>query len=235
MESSIPFSNVRAITLDLDDTLWPVLPTLLHAEKTLRDWLRSNTPATADLLANDSAGIRTRVVQRTPERAHDMSWLRTEVLREAMQQAGDDPSSAVEAFELFLAARQQITFYDEVLDVLCGWAQRYPLVAISNGNADIHRVGLGQVLQGAVSADKMDCAKPDPRMFEAACALSGVAPEHTLHIGDDWHLDVQAARAVRMQTAWIKRPDLSHDKAPPESAREPFFEDLRALDKALHG
>ena len=30
----------RAITLDLDDTLWPVGPTLVAAERVLSDWLR---------------------------------------------------------------------------------------------------------------------------------------------------------------------------------------------------
>ncbi|MGB7298819.1 MAG: HAD-IA family hydrolase [Burkholderiaceae bacterium] len=228
------YQPIEAITLDLDDTLWPVLPTLIAAEKTLREWLHSNTPATASLLAEQATEIRRALVEGQPENAHNMSWIRAELLREAMRQAGDDPALATEAFELFLAARQQVVFYDEVLDVLSGWADKYPLVAVSNGNADIHRVGLGKLFRGAISAHEQGCAKPDRRMFEAACALSGVPPERTLHIGDDWTLDIQAARAVSMQTAWIKRPDLKHDKAPSESHGEPFFKDISALDKVLH-
>ena len=46
---------IRAITLDLDDTLWPVLPTLLRAEETLAAWLASQAPATASHLATPAA------------------------------------------------------------------------------------------------------------------------------------------------------------------------------------
>ena len=231
------YADIQAITLDLDDTLWPVLPTLIGAEKTLKAWLSDNTPATAELFARENVRteLRNQILSQYPDRAHDMSWLRAEMLRQAMQQAGDDPAHAEPAFDLFLAARQQVQFYDDVLHVLERWAKRYPLVAISNGNADIHRVGLGSLFQGAVSAHEIGCAKPDPRMFQAAFELTGATAQNTLHIGDDWHLDIQAARLMDMQTAWIKRPDLKHDKAPPESASEPFFEDLLALDGALHG
>ena len=35
-----------AITLDLDDTLWPSRPVLLHAEHMLSTWLAEHAPAT---------------------------------------------------------------------------------------------------------------------------------------------------------------------------------------------
>ena len=37
---------IRVLTLDLDDTLWPVGPTLVRAEQMLHDWLRAQAPAT---------------------------------------------------------------------------------------------------------------------------------------------------------------------------------------------
>ena len=44
--------RVRAITLDLDDTLWPIEPVMLRAEQRLDAWLRTHCPpvATADYL-----------------------------------------------------------------------------------------------------------------------------------------------------------------------------------------
>ncbi|HNI85823.1 MAG TPA: type VI secretion system ImpA family N-terminal domain-containing protein, partial [Ottowia sp.] len=33
--------RIRAITLDLDDTLWPVWPTIARAEDALRAWLHT--------------------------------------------------------------------------------------------------------------------------------------------------------------------------------------------------
>ena len=37
--------KVRAITLDLDDTLWPIWPTIARAERALQDWLRARAGA----------------------------------------------------------------------------------------------------------------------------------------------------------------------------------------------
>ena len=45
----LDLSRIRAITLDLDDTLWPVWPTIHRAEQVLSDWLMQHAPATAAL------------------------------------------------------------------------------------------------------------------------------------------------------------------------------------------
>jgi putative hydrolase of the HAD superfamily len=37
-------SKIQAITLDLDDTLWPVWPTIARAEVVLHDWLEVHAP-----------------------------------------------------------------------------------------------------------------------------------------------------------------------------------------------
>ncbi|NCY26283.1 MAG: HAD family hydrolase, partial [Alphaproteobacteria bacterium] len=45
-------ARITAITLDLDDTLWPVMPTLVRAEAALCDWLVPRAPRTAALFAD---------------------------------------------------------------------------------------------------------------------------------------------------------------------------------------
>ncbi|MDB5930798.1 MAG: HAD-superfamily hydrolase subfamily variant 3, partial [Polaromonas sp.] len=35
---------VKAVTLDLDDTLWPIWPTIERAEKALNGWLAAHAP-----------------------------------------------------------------------------------------------------------------------------------------------------------------------------------------------
>lgn len=226
----------RAITLDLDDTLWPVMPTLVAAEQALSVWLGSEAPATAAQLdAERRAALRKAVLRDHPERAHDFGFVRHELLRRALSEAGDDPALADEAFAVFLAARQQVTLFDDVRPVLAKWSARYRLVAVSNGNADIKRVGLADYFVGAISAHEIGCAKPDPRMFHEACRLAGVPAEHTLHIGDDPHLDVIAAREAGLHSAWLRRPDFAH-RHPADtcgSASPSPFEDLHALEAAL--
>jgi putative hydrolase of the HAD superfamily len=229
-------SSLRAITLDLDDTLWPVGPTLVAAERVLSDWLLANAPATAAATDADArTAIRRALVAEFPDRAHDMSFLRHEGLRRAMRAAGDDPRLADEAFAVFLDARQRVVPFDDVAPVLARWARRWRLVAVTNGNADVGRTGLGEFFSGAVSAHEIGCAKPDPRMFVAACRAAGVDPSQALHVGDDPHLDVLGARAAGLHAAWLRRPQFAH-RHPADACGEGVvapFEDLHALDAAL--
>ena len=227
---------LRAITLDLDDTLWPVGPTLVAAESVLAEWLRTHAPRTAAATTPQArAAIRQALLAERPEHAHDMSFLRREGLRRAMLAAGDDPALAEPAFEVFLDARQRVEPFDDVVPVLSRWARRFRIVAVTNGNADVGRTGLGAFFVGAVSAHELGCAKPDPRMFHAACRVAGVEPAQVLHVGDDPHLDVLGARDAGLHAAWLRRPALAH-RHPPDACgdRAPApFEDLHALDAAL--
>lgn len=78
--------KVKAITLDLDDTLWPIWPTIARAEAALQDWLRHRAPRTADLLADDLQRHRLReeVILGQPELRHHLSAIRTEMIRRAL-------------------------------------------------------------------------------------------------------------------------------------------------------
>ena len=228
--------TLRAITLDLDDTLWPVGPTLVAAERVLADWLLAHAPRTAAATTPESrAAIRRALLAERPERAHDMSFLRREGLRRAMAAAGDDPALADPAFEVFLDARQRVEPFDDVAPVLSRWAGRFRLVAVTNGNADVARTALGAYFAGAVNAHVLGCAKPDPRMVHEACRLAGVDPAETLHVGDDPLLDVRAARDAGLRAAWLRRPAFAH-RHPADACGDGVpapFEDLHALDAAL--
>jgi len=230
--------TLRAITLDLDDTLWAVGPTLVAAEQALAQWLRTHAPTTAGATTPETrAAIRKQILLEHPDRSHDLNFVRTEGLRRALRSHGDDPALADEAFAVFLDARQRVTCFDDVRPVLARWAQRYRLVAVTNGNADIGKVGLGDLFAGAVNAHEIGCAKPDPRIFLAACEIAGAAPDAVLHIGDDPHLDVVAARAAGLKAAWLRRADFAHRHPADALSAHSIapYEDLRAIDAMLHG
>jgi putative hydrolase of the HAD superfamily len=121
------------------------------------------------------------------------------------------------AFEAFFAERQRVDLFDDALPALRFWSQRYPVVALSNGNADVHRVGIGQHFHASVSAQSLGVAKPHFRIFEAGAAAAGVQPHEVLHIGDDAHADGVGALAAGMQVAWLNREghDWSHGDTRP--------------------
>ena len=203
----LDLSRVRAITLDLDDTLWPIWPTIVRAEAVMQTWLAEHAPATAALCLQPGVlrGTRERMASERPDLAHDLSALRRETIRCLLLQAGDDPVLAEPAFEVFFAERQRVELFDDARPALAWLGARYPVVALSNGNADLQRVGIAAHFHAAVAARDFGVGKPDPRIFHAAANAAGVPAHAVLHIGDDAHLDALGALEAGMQAAWINR------------------------------
>ncbi len=202
-------ASLKALTLDLDDTLWPVWPTIVRAEAELRAWMQQQAPATA--AAFDDRSLRKRreaLVRERPDWAHDFTAIRRESIRRALADCGEAPELAEPAFEVFHAARQRVDLFADVLPALERLAARWPLLALSNGNADVARVGLGRYFVASVNARDAGMAKPAPGIFHAACARIGALPAAVLHIGDDGALDVDGALAAGLRAAWVQRADL---------------------------
>ncbi|ARU04427.1 HAD family hydrolase [Comamonas serinivorans] len=199
--------SIRAISLDLDDTLWPVVPTIVRAEEQLRRWLALHAPATATLAGQGSASkaAREAVLARYPDKLHDFSHLRRESIRHLLTLAGDDPALAEPAFDEFFAWRQKVDLYPDALPALQLLAAKYPIVALTNGNADVARVGLSPYFAGAISARQFGMAKPAPAIYAAVAEHVGVPMEAVLHVGDDPELDVAGALAAGQQAAWVNR------------------------------
>jgi HAD superfamily hydrolase (TIGR01549 family) len=212
---------IKAITLDLDDTLWPVWPVIERAEAALDQWLGRHAPMTAALFANPTArhDIREQVLRTRPELKSNLSAIRREAIRLALYRSKENPLLAEEAFEVFFAARHEVTLFDDAVLALEFFSARYPVVALSNGNADVHRIGLGPYFRAAISAQEFGVGKPDPRIFVAAAGAVDVLPHNVLHVGDDAALDVLGALNAGMQAAWVNRADhlWSHEILPHES------------------
>ena len=214
----LDLSLIEAITLDLDDTLWPVWPAIERAEKALDQWLGEHAPMAAALFSSSSArlDIRQQVVRAHPEWSHDLSAIRREAIRIALVRSGENPELAHPAFDVFFEARHSVQLFDDTLLALEFLAGRFPLVAVSNGNADVHRIGLGRYFHASISAQAFGVGKPDPRIFHAAAGALDLTPAQVLHIGDDPELDVLGALNCGMQTVWVNRTghDWAHDMAP---------------------
>jgi HAD superfamily hydrolase (TIGR01549 family) len=205
----LDIARIKAISLDLDDTLWPIWPTIERAEKVLHDWLVHNAPMAAALFSSPSAlrEIRDHMATNRPELKHDLSAVRRESIRLALYRAGENPLLAEKAFEVFFAERQRVDLFDDARPALEFLAARFPLVSISNGNADLARVGIGEFFRAAISAREFGVGKPDPRIFHAAAGAVEVTTEEMLHVGDDATLDALGALNAGMQVVWVNRSD----------------------------
>ncbi len=229
----LDIARIKAISLDLDDTLWPIAPTIRRAEQVLANWLTQHAPATAALLADPQArvAVREHVLQTQPDISHNLSAVRLESIRTALQRAQEDGDLAEPAFDVFFAERMRVELFDDVLPALDLLAARFPIVALSNGNAHVERVGLGSFFVHSISASEYGVAKPDPRIFRAAADKVGVDCSQVLHVGDDAALDVLGALAAGMQTVWVNRAQhlWRHSEQQPHHTVETLTELVAAL------
>jgi putative hydrolase of the HAD superfamily len=198
--------ELRAICFDLDDTLWDVHSVLARAEAAVSEHLAARHP---EFGAAHPPAVRMQarleLARAMPERAHDLTWLRTESMRRLALAAGLPARIGDEAFEVFMAHRNRVTLFDDVLPALRALGEHYMLATLSNGNADLEQIGLAPHFKVTLNAISVGAAKPDPRAFGAVATALRCDPAQIAYVGDDPYADVLGARAAGMQTVWINR------------------------------
>jgi len=198
--------RVRAICFDLDNTLWDVEPVLVRAERILADWLRSRYPKIPQAFSPaETLELRAALLREQPHQAHDLTFLRRETIARMAEAAGYDRAMAHEAFELWHAARNEVTPFREVLPALERLKARYRLATLSNGNADLEAIGIAHHFEVTLHAAALGCAKPDARAYSALADALTLKPAEILFVGDEPHADVAGPRTAGMQTVWVNR------------------------------
>ena len=226
--------DIRTITLDLDDTLWAIGPVIERAEAALYDWLADNVPRVVHRYAReDMLAVRRQVQEEHAERAHDLSFLRRTALARMGVAAGCGDGFVDDAFAVFEEARNTLELFPEVRPALTSLGRRYRLVAVTNGNAKLDRIGIADLFDDFVSAATAGAAKPARHIFDVAVEAGGADRHETLHVGDHPEADVNGARAAGLKTVWMNR--LGHDW--PEQFEQPdgIVADLSELDRLLDG
>ena len=199
-------NDIRTITLDLDDTLWDVAPVIRRAETRLREWLAERYPRIVDMhQPDDIVELRAQVLAEFEDQSHDLTFIRQQVLARMGVAAGYGDGFVDEAFAVFDTERNTIELFPDVRPVLESLASRYTLVAVTNGNARLERIGIDHLFDAVVSARTAGAAKPARRIFDAAVSVGGAAAHETLHVGDHPEFDVHGARAAGLRTAWLNR------------------------------
>lgn len=223
--------EIQTITLDLDDTLWAIGPVIARAEQRLQDWLAENYPRVPEqVTAERRAEIRTRVLAEHIDRAHDLTFLRREIIARVGRAAGYEVDVDA-AFDIFDAERNTLELYPDVLPALRSLKRRFTLIAVTNGNADLEKIGISELFDGCVTARLAGVAKPGLTIFQMAVQKGGALPEQTLHVGDHPSMDVDGARAAGLRAVWINRSSLTW----PENIARPdaVINDLHELDELL--
>jgi putative hydrolase of the HAD superfamily len=201
---------IRAITLDLDDTLWPCEPTIQRAERLAHEWLAGRAPEIIAPWSIERLRERRMAIHAArPELRYDFVAIRRLVLQAVFRDSGANDAQSAEIIEgtldVYMTARNEVELYPEVLACLERLSQRYRIASLSNGNACLVQIGLDHLFHAMISAHAHRSGKPDPALFHIACRELGCAPEETVHLGDDIELDIRGARAAGLHTVWMNR------------------------------
>ncbi|HET6553489.1 MAG TPA: HAD family hydrolase [Dyella sp.] len=198
--------RIRALTLDLDDTLWPVLPALERADREVDAFLRQHYPDVARAWPIPAMrALRAEVAAERTDLAHDFTAQRHLTMRRAFATCGIEDAPLEALWEIYFSARNGVELYPDSLPALERITGRWPIASLTNGNADLDRIGIRLHFAHHVCARDTGVAKPDPRIFAAAAERLGLLPAEILHVGDDPELDVVGARDAGLCTAWINR------------------------------
>jgi len=231
--------NVSALSFDLDDTLWPFQPAVEHAEMALHSWLVGRAPKTRRILRTwrNLAELRDDYERSRPDLVGNFRALRIGSIELALKLAEEDVTLVEEAYDVFYSTRQKVDFYEDVWPALTWLSTRFPLVAVTNGNADLRLTGGAEFFRDAFSARALGIAKPEAGIFHAAAKGAGVSAAELLHVGDDFHLDFLGALNAGLQAVWLIRENHLEGKHLGHSACRPHLSihNLSVLCRALGG
>ncbi len=225
--------QVTVIAFDLDDTLWPCMPTIDHAEETLYEWLKVHYPRITERFnPTQMVDHRREFSAREQRYTVDMTAMRRDFLQHLADTHDYDGEQLTRTgFEVFFEARQQVEFYDDVLPCLQRLRRKFRLGSISNGNASIEHVGLADLIEHSVSASDLMVAKPDRLIYEHLAACFDAPPEEIVYVGDHPAYDVVGALAAGYQAVWMNRDSITWPDHLPEPDHQ--VTDLHQLEALL--
>ena len=213
-----PPGKIRAMTFDLDDTLYDngdvILTTVRKTHQALQQW----HPALAGVTVSDYEAARDRVKREEPEAVHDVTLWREKALFRVMLKAGLPHETChqgvSEVMSVFARWRSDVEMPDATHRTLGYLAERIPLVAITNGNAEPEKMGIAGYFRFILRAGPDGRAKPAQDMYRLAAERLQLPAAEILHIGDDLTTDVAGAIANGFQSCWINPGDRDLMTAP---------------------
>ena len=177
---------------------------MVRAERVFYRWLGERYPRVCENFTPEALVVHRRAYAGNfPELRHDFSELRRRWLAHLAETFEYGPDMVEEGFRVYWEQRNAVQLFDPVPAVLASLAARYSLGTITNGNADVHYIGIGHHFDFVMTAARAGVPKPEAGIFHAALKEAGIPAEVAVHVGDDPHLDIAGAQAVGMRTVWV--------------------------------
>eukprot|EP00439_Symbiodinium_sp_Y106_P011970 s5921_g1.t2 len=197
----MPIGSIHCVVFDLDDTLWNAVHTLEKAQEVMSQALSAKRPELQTDALTFKEEMR-RVQEEHPEKKHDFTFCRHEVLRKL---TGDD-QLAEEVFQIWHRQRNSPTLFPGALDAIRSLKSKgVSIGTLTDGNANPFTIdGLRDVIDFAVNAVEAGAPKPDRRMFALCESKAGLGPEAMVMVGDNPAKDVEGALDAGWRAIWVR-------------------------------
>lgn len=206
MSPSFKSREICVLSFDLDDTLWPCMPTILHAENMLYQWLVENVSEITNCYdINQLREKRRQLFNDYPELKFDLSKLRIRSFEVLAQEFELNENWIKPAFDVFYEARQQVSLFDDVKPVLDELTKNYQLASLTNGNADTVKTGIDHWFDYTLNSAFVGKMKSEPDIYRQIQYLANIDAPQMVHIGDDPLHDVSGAQAAGVFAVWLNR------------------------------
>lgn len=198
------FCNIRCVTFDLDDTLWPCEPTITNAEKALYSWLQKFYPRVAQRYSFEE--LRQHRIEfgvRHPELSHNVTELRRQSLAELAEECGYTYDMADKGLSLFRKVRNEVKFFADAFSTIDQLNNHFKIGAVTNGNADLQAIGVSHKFDFVVTAEEAGAAKPSKKIFKYAQNKVCLGSHEIVYVGDAPNIDVIGARQSGWRAIWF--------------------------------
>jgi putative hydrolase of the HAD superfamily len=201
-------SLVKAVLLDALGTLVELQPPAPRLQRLLGQagFDVSEERAAAGFAAEIAYYLDHHLEGSDAERLERLRDRCAEEMRRALELPDLDHATARRAMLEALEFRP----YPDVLPALRELRERgLTLVIASNWDCSLpgwlEPAGIMELVDGVVTSAEVGAPKPDPRVFERALAIAGVAPSEALHAGDNVDNDVEGAAAAGVRAVLVQR------------------------------
>jgi putative hydrolase of the HAD superfamily len=202
-----PLSRIRAISFDLDDTLYNNMPYIYEAEKLLSTYINDSYPIAATITKAQWKVIRITTLEEQPELVNDLGAMRSVVLSKGFILAGMDSDLIADAvsdcFDYFYHHRSNFEVSKPIRKVLKKLSKRLPIAAITNGNVNLQAIGIEKYFSCVVHASPIYPMKPSRAMFDYVADTLNIPAKNILHVGDDLDKDIKGSLDAGFQSAWL--------------------------------
>lgn len=217
-------STIKAISFDLDDTLYSNKPVMLAIEKKMIAYF-ATLAALQGVALKQKQGLnykfwytfRRQATMNHPDLVHDVVQVRLITYQLGFTALGLSKQmadyEARAALDYFITLRSDFIVPESSIKLLENLKKKYRLVAISNGNVDTMALGISHYFQhiyhaGWQSDGRLLKQKPSSDMFKLACQQLKIKPNQLLHVGDCGRADIKGALLSGCQTAWLSCYDV---------------------------